>query len=73
MAMLQANSESGPRTSRKQGSTAAVASAAPSSSGRRPTRSDSAPNIGASTPRSRFSHRKATPTVASEMPASRTK
>jgi hypothetical protein len=73
IATLQASSESGPSTRRKQGSTAAVQSDAPSSSGRRPMRSESAPNIGAARPRSRFSQRNATPTVASAIPASRTK
>jgi len=73
MAVLHARSEAGPLTSKKHGSTAAVTSAAARSSGRRPTRSESAPNIGAAAPRSTLSSRNATPTVARLMPATRTK
>ena len=72
MARLQAKSETGPSTSRKDGSTAAVAAEETTSSGRRPMRSDSAPKNGAEAPRRRNSHRKASPTVARVMPASRT-
>src|SRR5688572_26589090 len=72
MAMLQAKSDAGPSTSRKHGSTTALPSAAASSSGRRPMRSDSAPNIGAARPRRTCSHRNAAPTVARSMRASRT-
>jgi hypothetical protein len=70
IAALHRKSDAGPSTSRNAGSTAAVAPADATSSSRRPMRSDSAPNTGARKPRSRFSHRKASPTVASAMCAS---
>src|SRR5688572_8591004 len=71
-ARLQTRSVAGPSTRRKHGSTTEVASAEAMRSPRRPMRSESAPKSGAAMPRSRCSHRNATPTVARSIPASRT-
>jgi hypothetical protein len=72
-ARLHAMSVAGSRTSRNAGRMSAVQSDEPISSTRRPTRSESAPNIGASRPRAPLSQRKARPTVATSMPARCTK